>query len=312
MIITLSLPWYKRLPPAKPGQYLAIEAPVSNGSAPLMRCYSLARWQASPRQYQLAIKREPNGKVSNWLLDHVHQGRVIRSRVPAGHFVLSEQHDQIVLVAGGVGITPVLAMLDQLRSRRTPPKSVVFFHAARTVEQLLWFDELQNWARAIDWLDYRPCLSRPHAEWPGLRGHLDRDKLATALSGWSSAALYQCASPPLMQTVEQAARSLALPGGIDVMQEAFGVAGEGSGQWFTVNAYGKQVVVQGGLSLLGELEGQVEFPDASCRAGECGGCRIRIEHGETMQLKRPQCAIDPHYVLACCTTANSDLAISLN
>jgi len=309
-IFTLSLPWHRRLPVFLPGQYLTLEIPLQADGPPLMRSYSLARWQARPRQYTLAIKREPGGKGSNWLCDQLQRGMRIQARPPAGHFHLQAGQDHVLLVAGGVGITPVLAMLDALRARRVPPQKVALLYAARHREQLVWHEELTDLAKTLPWFAYYPCLSAAPANWEGWHGRLNAERLAQTCQGWPQAHLYQCAGESLMATMAAAVSALALPGGVSVQQEAFGVGGSGDGAWHSVRCGSSMATVQGGRPLLAELETVLAFPDASCRAGECGGCRMTLQAGEVQWLKEPACDVGSAEILACCCAARSALSLS--
>jgi len=309
-ILTLGRRSWRRLPAFRPGQYLAVEAAIQQSVPPLMRCYSLARWQRNPYRYQLAIKRAPDGRVSNWLADNVQVGSRLTVRAPSGEFVLQAGQDYIVLIAGGVGITPLLAMLDGLRACRQPPQRVVLLYAARHYEQLLWHKQLLSWEQQLPWFDYRPCLSAPEHDWQGWRGRLDAARLAAVTQGWPHAALYQCASDGLMTAMSLAARQLPLPGGTVIHQEAFGVTAQGSGQWHGVSLGQHHVSVEGGRALLAELESVHHFADASCRAGECGGCRLQLLSGDVEWLRHPVQPPQDGLILACCCSAKSDLALA--
>jgi nitric oxide dioxygenase len=127
----------KPLRPFKPGQYITVRVPTPDGST-TMRNYSLS---CAPglAHYRISVKREygasddaPNGHVSNHLHDNVNVGERIEVGPPCGEFTLEPASDPtrpLVLISGGVGITPVLSMLHAtLGTNET--RDVIFVHGA--------------------------------------------------------------------------------------------------------------------------------------------------------------------------------------
>jgi nitric oxide dioxygenase len=108
-----------------PGQYIGLRVLIDGDE--LRRNYSLS---AAPngREYRISVKREPNGKVSNFLHENVRQSDVLDLFPPAGDFKLAHGEKPLVLISGGVGITPTLAMLQAALETKRP---VHFIHSAR-------------------------------------------------------------------------------------------------------------------------------------------------------------------------------------
>ncbi|MCV0382636.1 MAG: NO-inducible flavohemoprotein [Erythrobacter sp.] len=97
----------------KPGQYLTLWLDIP-GEHPLKRNYSIS---AAPNgeTYRISVKREPQGIASNWLHDAVEVGATIKVSVPAGEFFLADPAERpVVLLSGGVGLTPMVSMLESL------------------------------------------------------------------------------------------------------------------------------------------------------------------------------------------------------
>ncbi|WP_198018778.1 PAS domain S-box protein [Azorhizobium doebereinerae] len=99
------------LPPHRAGQHLTLrlERP---GSAPLVRDYTIS---CAPNgdHWRISVKREPKGAASNWLHDHLPVGQHLEVRAPSGDFVLPDEATRpVVMVSAGVGITPMIAMLE--------------------------------------------------------------------------------------------------------------------------------------------------------------------------------------------------------
>ncbi|MTW13368.1 NO-inducible flavohemoprotein [Pseudoduganella eburnea] len=109
----------------EPGQYIGIRVVVDGQEQ--RRQYSLS---AAPNgmTYQISVKREGSGKVSGFLHANVNEGDTVELFPPTGAFKLAEGRRPIVLISGGVGITPTLAMLDQALETG---REIRFIHAAR-------------------------------------------------------------------------------------------------------------------------------------------------------------------------------------
>lgn len=116
----------------RPGQYLTFwfELP---GHAPVKRNYSISN-AANGEFYRISVKREPMGLVSNWLHDAAAPGTVLKVAAPAGEFFLAEPPQRpVVLLSGGVGLTPLLAMLETL-AQHHPAASVQYVHGTHDRE----------------------------------------------------------------------------------------------------------------------------------------------------------------------------------
>jgi nitric oxide dioxygenase len=151
------------LPTFKPGQYITVRAMIPQGST-TMRNYSLSD-KPGQEWFRISVKREvppeantPGGYVSNWLHDKVEVGDTIEVAPPCGEFFLdvTEKHDRpLVLLAAGVGITPImsilLAALDAMGNRR-----IIFIHASLN-------ENVQAFKSTVDGLEVRhPNLRAYH------------------------------------------------------------------------------------------------------------------------------------------------------
>ena len=197
------------LPAFLPGQYLTLLLTV-DGEA-VRRNYSLSDAPGKP-WLRISVKREEGGRVSNWLHENAQVGTVLQARAPAGEFVLDgEQQEQrpLVLVTGGVGITPAMSMLEVAAPTGRP---VRFIHAARhggahafrarvdaiaarhpNVRQMYVYDE----PRAGD---------APHAT-----GRITKELLAQHLPGDRDVDLYFLGPKPFMQSVYANGLALGVP-----------------------------------------------------------------------------------------------------
>lgn len=110
----------------QPGQYLTFWLEVP-GQQPLKRNYSISS-APNDGSYRISVKREPQGIASNWLHDKAEIGQVLKVAPPAGEFFLNEESPRpVVLLSGGVGLTPMMSMLETIAARY-PNKSVHYVH----------------------------------------------------------------------------------------------------------------------------------------------------------------------------------------
>jgi len=119
----------------KPGQYVSVSVKFEDGTTQL-RQYSLSA-APNPRTLQISVKREqgdsahPSGRVSNWIHNNVQLGSVILVTHPFGDFTPdTASAAPIVLLSAGIGITPMVSVLNHI-AQRHPSRRVVFAHAAR-------------------------------------------------------------------------------------------------------------------------------------------------------------------------------------
>ncbi len=139
------------LPPFLPGQFLTFELPISDQPAPVIRCYSLSDSPSRLDRYRVTIKRlspppdagetVPGGLSSTYFHANLKEGDVVDVQAPKGGFVLDLQSERpVVLIGGGVGLTPVLSMLKALDDAGSH-REVHFFHAARSGDDIVLCDE---------------------------------------------------------------------------------------------------------------------------------------------------------------------------
>ncbi|MFT4134372.1 NO-inducible flavohemoprotein [Labrys sp. (in: a-proteobacteria)] len=103
----------KGVMPHKPGQYLTFWFDIP-GHPPIKRNYSISA-AANGQTYRISVKREPHGLASGWLHDHAAAGTILKVAAPAGEFFLADHPERpVVLLSGGVGLTPMVAMLEAL------------------------------------------------------------------------------------------------------------------------------------------------------------------------------------------------------
>lgn len=189
-----------------PGQYIGLRLEI-NGKEE-RRNYSLSA-AGNGREYRISVKREPGGVVSNALHD-MPEGTIVELFAPAGEFTLAPGNKPLVLISGGVGITPTLAMLEQALATFRP---VHFIHCARNAG-------VHAFRRAVDALAERHTqLQRFYcyeehdgsADAPDAIGRLTEQQLADWLPQSRDVDAYILGPKPFMAAVRRQLKAIGVP-----------------------------------------------------------------------------------------------------
>jgi ferredoxin-NADP reductase len=293
------------LPRFEAGQSLALRIP----GQPLKRRYSLARWRRLPWSYELAIKREDDGRFSRQLADHAQPGAELQAERPDGHFTLLRQPGQrhAVLIAGGVGITPLLAMLDTWSARLRPGYTEMHLYwQVRHEAEAIYRDTLAALARRHPGLHVRLLVSRP-MQGEGVR--INAGLLQAELGRLQDYDYYLCASNQLLDAMLEGLSGAGVPAA-QLHYERFGLGALGpTDQVWTIQFEGRSFSSGGHASLLDAIEAQSLPLDADCRTGSCGRCLIAVAAGSAQHRVPPECKVPPGHVLACCALPASDVQL---
>jgi len=191
-----------------PGQYIGLRLDLDGQE--VRRNYSLSA-AANGRDYRISVKREPNGVVSNHLHDHLHVGGHVDLYPPSGDFTLADGERPVVLISGGVGITPTLAMLEQAL---TTSRAVHFIHCARSRGVHAFHQKVDALARRHPQLQRFYCYEQApeNAADAQAVGRID----AQTLARWLPAApqdvdAYFLGPKPFMKHVRSTLRTLGVP-----------------------------------------------------------------------------------------------------
>ncbi len=315
------------LPAFAPGQYLTFQLNVEDAATgrprPVVRCYSLSD-RPGVGHYRVTIKRvEPPGVSSGYFHDRVKVGDVLAVKAPAGHFRLDEAATgPIVLIAGGIGITPMLSMLGH-SLEVSPRREVWLFYGVRNGSEQVMTAPLAALARAHGNFHLHVCYSRPRpGETAGAdyqhAGHVDIELLGRELGG-SGFAFYLCGPRAMLESLVPALRDWGVPE-TDIHYEAFGpasVARPGTAPSVastplavTFARSERTLVWEGGETSLLELAEKHGLRiESGCRAGGCGTCRTRVESGEVGYDHPPEFDAEPGTCLVCVAVPRSDLVL---
>jgi len=218
------------VPAYQPGQYVSVKLFVPALGISQPRQYSLS---AAPggSTLRISVKREgtdvgPKGMVSNLLHDAVHEGDVIELAPPMGEFVLhTDRPSPVVLISAGVGLTPMVSMLDYLISQ-APNREVHFFHACRHGGVHAFREHVAQQAMAHPQLKAMAYYEHPREQDQSLahiQGRMDLTQLGAGFPT-ANADFYVCGPKPFMQTQMAVLRAMGVSDA-RIHAEAFGTGG---------------------------------------------------------------------------------------
>ena len=192
-----------------PGQYLTLVLNVDGGE--VRRNYSLSDAPGKP-WYRISVKREEGGRVSNWLHQDAQVGTVLRAQAPCGDFTLAaaanDAQRPLVLVTGGVGITPAMSMLEATAASGRP---IRFIHAARHGGVHAFRARVDALAAQHANVEVLYVYDQPRPEdQPHATGLLTQELLARQLPADRDVDVYFLGPKPFMQSVFKSGLALGV------------------------------------------------------------------------------------------------------
>lgn len=332
------------LPPFLPGQFLTFRLDIPSpkgGTESVIRCYSLSD-APHKENFRVSIKRAPAtlgsalppGLASHFFHDHVGVGSVLQVRAPAGHFHIDRSRAPVVLIGGGIGITPMLSMLNWCLAEQ-PGREVWLFYGARNSTELVMQAHLQTLAAAHPHFHLHWCFSNPLAsdrtDDPAHYGQRHHSRVDVALMRrllpLKPYHFYLCGPTPLLQSLVPALEDWGVPEA-HIHFEAFGPAsiprkksptvqqttgvatGAETAVTVTFSKSARQLSWQPGMgSLLDFTEAHGIAVSSGCRAGGCGSCQTTIQAGEVAYTQTPDCDPEPGSCLLCVCTPKTALTL---
>lgn len=252
------------LPPYQAGAHIALHF-VSAVHGPLVRHYSLlggADMQDDARnEYRIAVQRDPMGAGSSAIHEQFAVGTRLSVGAPVNHFPLSRQHEHVLLIAGGIGITPIWSMARSLQRRK---QSFSVFYAGQNAASMACLNALQILAGANLQLHYSDSAGVP-------------DLKALMAGQPEGSHVYVCGPAPMIAAAHAAGQALGWSAE-RVRSEQFAARQSEAPRPMQVHLRqsGRTVEVGAGQSILDALLAAGEPVLWDCRRGECGLCPLPV------------------------------------
>jgi ferredoxin-NADP reductase len=257
----------------------------------------------------------------------VKEGDILNVKAPTGHFFLDmTRSNPIVLLSGGVGITPMLCMANAIVASGTK-REAWFFFGVRNRREHIHKEELEKVAAEHDNIHLHVCYSQPaEGDVKGKdyqhEGRVSIELLKEVLPS-NNFEYYLCGAGPFMKSITDGLEAWGVPDK-DVYFEAFGpasikkkVAAPTPAETthmakvnVTFSRSGKTVRWEPAtLNLLEFALSQGVKVDSGCRAGGCGSCSVAVKSGEVDYLKKPDMQPDAGTCLTCVCRPKNDLVL---
>jgi len=293
------------------GQHVVLTVEVDGRR--LSRTFSLSGAEDAGT-LRLTIGRQPGGRVTGWIHERLRPGAVVELSQAHGDFTLPDDPGvPVLLIAGGTGVTPFLAMLRTLAARGARRDVVLLCYAPRA-EELVARVDLAALAAAAPGLRVYPAYTR-ETRADALAGHFGAPHLAVAAPDYRERLTYVCGPETLMGAVERHWQDAELAGRL--RREWFApprpAAGAARGPAaVTCTDSGRTVTVPGERSLLEELEAAGLRPRHGCRAGICRQCTCLKASGAVEELRTGRMGDeDGEPIQLCAVRAAGDLVLAL-
>lgn len=314
-----------------PGQFLQVEVEPEPGKT-ARRSYTIASSPTQRAHVELSVKREEQGAVSRFLHDHVKVEDLVKVSGPFGAFTFTgTDADSVVLIAGGVGITPMMSVLRYLTDTAWPGE-IFFLYGARSTEEFAFREDIERLERRHENLHVFAAMHRaPGTVWHGAEGPITKEMLASAVPDLARRRIHLCGPPAMMVAMKAQLAELGVPEA-QLHTEAFGPASlpidpleppaqaatvapsvakpgprpaagaDAAAATITFSISGVSAPLPATQTVLEAAEGAgVEIP-YSCRVGECGVCVTKLIDGEVAMAVESGLAPEDKaqgYILAC-------------
>lgn len=281
-----------------PGQFLTVSVP-SDLTGQVARSYSLSSTPVDDGPLTITVKRTRDGYASRWICDELRPGARLRVLPPSGIFTPKDLNADLLLFAGGSGITPVISIIRTCLVRGSG--RIVLFYANRDEQSVIFRIALAELAAAhpdrlqvVHWLE-------------SVQGLPSQDQLLAFAADYLERDAFVCGPGPFMAATIAALKQLEFPrdrrhqekfvslGGnpFDIAAppiEDLSVEGETAAETPSSEPVQLQVELDGvdyefddwkaGTTLLEHLESKGVKAPYSCREGECSACAVRLLEGE--------------------------------
>lgn len=313
-----------------PGQFLTFTV-TPHGQA-VKRSYTISSSPTNRDSCEVTVRHEDRGLVSGYLHDRVHEGELLQVTAPSGKFTFAGQDGtSIVLIAGGVGVTPMMSVVRYLTDRSWLG-DIYLIYGCKANDDVIFREEIEYLSRRHSNLHVTLVAERVQAaSWPYHTGRITKELLAAAVPDITSRHIHLCGPKPMMDAVKLMLAQLGVQAeqievevfiGKEVSQAPVSAAEQAPSMFdaatpakvATVNFVrsNKTATLPPTKSVLEASEDVGVNIDYSCRVGTCGICKVKLLAGTvTMAVED---ALEPaekaqSIILACQAKATGDVSV---
>ena len=327
----------KPFPRFQPGQYLTFSLKRREIEKPLIRCYSLSDSPFQNDHYRISIKRldpppdtaniEP-GLSSNFFHREVAEDDIVDVKAPSGNFTLDlSRNKPVVLIGGGIGVTPMLSMLEGI-CETDSGRECWLFYGIRTSDEYIMRDRIKGLAAQNKNVHAEICISQPNTEDVegrdyNYKGRVTLELLKSKLTS-NNYEFYICGPGAMMEALTSGLKEWGVPD-TDINFESFGPASikktsETSRQSKALSSQkrleiefsksSKTIEWDGSCSSILELAETHNITiESGCRAGSCGTCLTALKQGEVEYIEEPGTLPESSSCLTCISIPKTKLIL---
>jgi tetrachlorobenzoquinone reductase len=290
------------LPPYKPGAHIDLHLPNA-----LVRQFSLVVPDSTQESYVVGVKRDENSRGgSRYIIDEMKVGDEIKISAPRNTFPLVEEAEHVTLFAGGIGITPIWCMVQELAARK---RSWKLHYACRSRADMAFLETLQQLGG-----------ESVHLHFDDEAGGKVLDIAAAVAATPANAHLYCCGPNPMLKAFEAAAagrpRNLIHVEYFTPKEEAAAdQEAKLGGFWVELARSGEEYFIPEGKKVLEVLFDAGVDVDYSCELGICGACETKVISGIPVHhdsiLSEEEQAANEKVMICCCGCKSERLVLDM-
>lgn len=310
-----------------PGQFVTLALDIKGKK--VQRSYTIASTPTQLHYCALTIKREDQGLVSRFLHDEVKEGDLLEVSGPIGKFTFTgDEAESIVLICGGVGITPMMGVIRYLTDIGWHG-DIFLLYCCRTTVDFIFREELEQLQERHANLNVFATMTRAAGTvWMGLKGRFTAPLLDHLVPDLTTRRIHVCGPPGLMSAVVEMLESLKVPKEL-IKTEAFGPAkrppakpseppkspkkeSKIANPTVAFKTSGKSGEIPSNQTVLDVADEVGVDIDYSCRLGQCGLCKVKLLSGTVEMECEDSLAPEEKeagLILACQAKASADIEV---
>ncbi len=305
-----------------PGQFLTLT--VAPDGQSIKRSYTIASSPTERAYCEISVKREEQGAVSRWLHDRVVEGDTLETTAPSGKFTFTgDEATSVVLIGGGVGVTPMMSVARYLMGRAWPG-DIFFCYSVRTEGDVIFREELEYLRKRFSNLHLTVAVEQIESPRPPyVKGRITRELLEATVPHLVNRRVHICGPPPMMNAIKTILMEIGVPAD-QVRTEIFQgketpraslnalPPSEAKVAVVTFAKSNRTAMMPPTKTVLEASEDAGVNIEYSCRVGTCGACRTKLLSGTvTMEV---QDGLEPgdrenNIILACQAKSAADLVV---